>query len=162
MSEAENIDKAENRVYELGFHFLGNIAEERLPAEVTVIKDTLESRGAVFISEEIPRLKQLSYPIIKISGPKRTKFSNAYFGWLKFEIDPKELTEIKKTLERSENILRFLLVKTVRESTLAVIKAPSYRMEFKPIPTVDSRKDESKVEISEAEIDKKIEEMVAE
>ncbi len=162
MSDIETIEKAENRVYELGFHLLGNIAEEKLPVEFTVIKNLLDSHGAVFISEEMPRLRQLAYPIVKVFGPKRTKFSNAYFGWLKFEIDPKELAEVKKILERSENVLRFLIIKTVHENTLAVIKAPSYKMEMKPIPTVNSRKDEPKVKISEAEIDKKIEEMVAE
>jgi ribosomal protein S6 len=150
----------------LGYHIVSSIPEEKLPAEVTAIKDLLESNGAVFISEEFPKLRPLTYVMTKVVGPRHLKFDTAYFGWLKFEIAPETIDLIKKTLERNDNVIRFLIVKTVRESTLAVIKAPAYRStEEKPIPGLgkDSNKDEAvKSPMTEAELEKTIEQLIVE
>lgn len=164
MTEKDSADKADNRVYELGYHIVSSIPEEKLAAEVTSIKDVLEGSGAVFIAEDFPKPKHLAYTMLKIVGAKHLKFDTAYFGWLKFEISPEALEAVKKTLERSDTILRFLLVKTVRESTLFVPKAPSYRSaEPKPIPGLDVKKDAPvKSPISDAELDKTIDALVAE
>jgi ribosomal protein S6 len=150
----------------LGYHVVSSIPEEKLPAEVTAIKDLLEANGAVFISEEFPKLKPLAYKMTKVVGARHLKFDTAYFGWFKFEIAPDVIDTIKKTLERNDNVIRFILVKTVRESTLSVIKAPTYRTEEKkPIPGLgkDSKKDESvKSPMSEAELEKTIEQLIVE
>lgn len=160
----ENItEKPDSRIYEFGYHIISSIPEEKLPSEVTAIKDVLEANGAVFIAEEFPRLKHLSYVITKVLSAKHLKFDTAYFGWVKFEMDPSSVLVVKKIFEGNPNILRFLIVKTVRESTLAVIKAPSFRGESKPIPGVGTKTAEAvKLPMSEAEMDKTIEELVVE
>lgn len=166
MTEKDQVEQAENRIYELGYHVASSIPAEKLPAEVTTIKDLLEANGAVFISEEFPKLKQLSYAMTKVVGARHLKFDTAYFGWIKFEITPSAVDAIKKALERNDNVIRFILVKTVRESTVAVIKAPTYRSEEKkPIPGlgVNAKKDTPiKSPMSEAEMDKTIEALVVE
>lgn len=163
MTEKDNSDRPENRIYEFGFHIVSSIPEEKLATEVTAIKDVLEANGGVFIAEEFPKLKHLTYTMTKVVGPKHLKFDSAYFGWVKFEMNPEGVAIVKKTFEHSEKILRFLITKTVRESTLAVIKPPVFRSEPKPIPGLDTKKDLSvKSPISEAELDKTIDALVVE
>ncbi len=163
MTLKDSADQADNRIYEIGFHIVSSIPEEKLSAEVTAIKDVLEKSGAVFIAEDFPKLKHLSYTMTKVMDAKHLKFDTAYFGSVKFEMNPEVIDAIKKTLERSDIILRFLIVKTVRESTLAVIK-PAYRpTETKPIPGIDTKKDALvKSPVSEAELDKTIDALVVE
>lgn len=166
MTEKDQVEQAENRIYELGYHVVSSIPEEKLPAEVTAVKDLLEASGAVFISEEFPKLKTLSYAMTKVVGARHLKFDTAYFGWLKFEITPGAVDAIRKALEKNDNIIRFILIKTVRESTIAVIKTPTYRAEEKkPIPGlgVNGKKNMPiKSPMSEAEMDKTIEALVVE
>ncbi len=163
MTNEDSAEQAENRIYELGYHIVSSIAEEKLAVEVTAIKDVLEANGAVFIAEEFPKLKHLSYTMTKVLSAKHLKFDTAYFGWMKFEINPASIPAIKKIFEGSQSILRFLLIKTVRESTLAVIKAPLFRGEPKPIPGVDTNAPAAiKLPMSEAEMDKTIDALVVE
>ena len=163
MTEKDNSDQADNRIYEIGFHIVSSIPEEKGSVEITVIKDVLEKNGAIFISEDLPKLRSLSYQMTKTVGAKHLKFDTAYFGSVKFEMSPENIDTIKKALELSETILRFLIVKTVRESTLAVIKPPYRPTEAKPIPGMDLKKDGLvKSPVSEAELDKTIDALVVE
>ncbi len=163
MTEKDNSDAAENRIYELGFHIVSSIPEEKLPAEVTAIKDVLGENGVAIIAEDFPKLKHLSYTMTKIIGPKHLRFDTAYFGWVKFEMNPEAIGKVKTALERNDNLLRFIIIKTVRESTLAVVKPPVYRSEPKPILGIDKKKAAPvKSSISEAELDKTIEELMVE
>lgn len=107
-------------VYELGFHIATTLPEEKLPAEVTAVKDVLEKAGVEFISEEFPKLVSLAYTIVKKTQSGTMKFDDAYFGWVKFAVDSGKLAEIKAGLESNSNIVRFLIIKTVRENTMPV------------------------------------------
>ena len=166
MTEKDAVEKVEIRIYELGFHIVPSIAEEKLPAELTALKDLLEKHGATFISEEFPKLRPLSYMMTKVVGAKHLKFDTAYFGWVKFEIDPSTVDALKKLLERNDSVLRFIFVKTVRESTMSVLKLPMHRSsDAKPIPGLDNdaKKDTPiKSPMSEAELDKTIDALVVE
>ncbi|KKU25581.1 MAG: hypothetical protein UX39_C0025G0021 [Candidatus Magasanikbacteria bacterium GW2011_GWA2_46_17] len=162
MTQIDTAETTESRVYEIGFHVVSSIPEEKLAAEVTVIKDVLESNGAIFISEDFPKLKNLAYSMTKTAGAKHFKFDVAYFGWVKFEMNPEGAVQVKKLLELNNNILRFIIVKTVRESTLAVIK-PAYRFEKKPARVGEIPKNkEIKSPMSEVELDKTIDALMVE
>lgn len=163
MTENQGKEDMDNRVYEVGYHIVSSIPEEKLAVEVTAIKDVLEKHGGVVISEDFPKLKHLTYTMTKVIGPKHSKYDTAYFGWVKFEMLPESIDVVKKLLERSETILRFIIIKTVRESTLAVIKPPTYHTEAKPIPGITDKKvGEIKSPMSEAELDKTIAELIVE
>lgn len=165
MTEKETKEEVDNRVYELGYHIVSSIPEEKLPAEVTAIKDTLEKHGASVIAEDSPKLKNLTYTMTKVIGPKHSKYDTAYFGWIKFEMPPENVEVVKKIFERADMILRFLIIKTVRESTLAVLKPANYHStEHKPIPGVTPKKegDVKSPVMSEAELDKTIADLIVE
>lgn len=159
----------ETAIYELGYHVLSSIAEEGLPAEVSNIKSVIEKKGGVFISEEFPVLTRLEYTMEHNIGGKRNKYDTAHFGWVKFELSPAEINNVKKELDDNENLLRFLIIHTVRENTRVpkhVLLANSEDSE-KPAnkPTIikkPKKEEEKKEEVSMDEIDRKIEELVVE
>lgn len=151
---------AEPKVYEVGYNIVPTVGDERIGEEVTAIKDIIEGeKGSVF-AEEFPKYIDLAYPMVKVHHNKRTLYHSAYFGWMKFEATPEAAVAIEKKLKASEHILRFLLIKTVRENTMAPKKMLRERKEeiLRGDESVEPKKEELKM--TEAEIDKTIEDLV--
>lgn len=151
--------KSSNKIYEVGFHIIPSVPQDKLGEEFSTIKGNLEKNGAIVISEEVPKFKNLSYEMRKDFGGKYEKYNQAYFGWIKFEIGEGVL-EIDKFFKTSPVILRYLLIKTVRENTMTSPKAPSYRR-AETAPSGEVVKEEKK-EVSETELDKAIDAVIAE
>ncbi len=108
-----------SEVYELGYLLVPTISEEDLPMQYGNLKELLGSLGALVISDEMPKIISLTYGMQKVIANIRHKFTNAYFGWVKFTLDKTKMAELKKKLDLSDNLVRFLIVKTVRENTIA-------------------------------------------
>ena len=105
------------QIYELGYHVISLVPEEEVLGEVENLKSILEKHGASFIGEEdLPKLISLAYKIDKKIANKKHIFDKAYFGWVKFEVNPLNLPMIHNEIKELENILRFLIIKTVRSS----------------------------------------------
>lgn len=154
--EEESKD-AELRVYEVGFQLLPTVLEERLPEETGKVRDAVSAAGGFIFSEEDPKFMRLAYPMEKsVTEGRRSWFENAYFGWMKFEAEPKTVALLKEALDKNPNILRFLTIKTVRENTL-------YRKTISTPGKKFAEKSETKLSaepLNEAELDKTIEELV--
>jgi ribosomal protein S6 len=149
------------QVYELGFHIVPTIAEEKVANVFGDIKSLLEKNGAVFISEEYPKMRPLAYTMFKNEAGKNEKFNFAYFGWVKFDLGKEEIAEVKEKLEKNKEILRFLIIKTVRENTLYGQKLA--RKEGEKVEAIkDGVLAEEIVMASDEEIDKTIEGLVVE
>ncbi len=153
----EHVEK-DRGIYEVGYHVLPMVGEEGLGKEVTTVRDAIESQGGSVFADEYPKHLDLAYPMVKVRANKRTAYHSAYFGWMKFEATPGAAEAIGDVLKKNEHILRFLLVKTVRESTLAPKKTLRDRRE--ELQRGDEAKAEPKVEMTEEELDKTIEELV--
>ena len=158
MNEDTKTEKA--TVYEVGYHIVPTVSPENLPKEVEAVKAILGKVGATIISEESPRMMTLSYPMLKVVGPKRDYFETAYFGWIKFEAEPKAAVELKKALDISEKILRFIIVKTVRGNTLHGHKFVKDGQPHRASST--DKKPDVKPETSAVELDKSIDKLVIE
>ena len=106
----------------------------------------------------MPRMIPLAYSMTKVISNIRHKFSNGYFGWVKFMLDPEKAAELKQKLALDSNFLRFLIVKTVKENTIASRRF--MRMDSRR--TRPAKKPEGEaVSINKEEIDKEIDAMVA-
>jgi len=155
--------EAESRIYEVGYLLLPYVTEENLAHEAGLIKEAITAAGGSVFSEEEPSSIELAYPMYKVVSNKKTKFETAYFGWIKFDGDPRGVSKLKKAMDLQENVLRFLIIKTVRENTLA--KKPKTFVS-KPIKAAPKEevKDPSipQPEINEAELDKTIDDLVIE
>lgn len=161
MADATTSEFSEPDVYEVGYLVVPTVLAEALSNEVAGIKDLLARYNAMFLSEEFPRERQLAYMMRKSIGGRFQKFTAAYFGWIKFEATNTCAVALKETLKENEHILRFLLVRTVRTTTPSGGKSPAVRRSLKEtrprgVPV------SAKPPLSEAELDKKIEELVAE
>lgn len=123
MSKTEQHERQEGiRVYELGFHFVPTLSEDEVVVQFSHLKSLIEKKGGTFISEEVPQMINLAYEITKTVKAQKKRYTSAYFGWVKFDIDPSELAGIEKDVKAFEPILRYILITTVRENTLVVEK----------------------------------------
>jgi len=159
MPETNETITSERSIYELGYHIVPTVGESGLPEEVANVKATIERNGGIFIMEEYPVLTQLAYTMVKVKTGKREKHSTAYFGWVKFELETRHTTRLKEDLDQNEHLLRYLLIKTVREDTRAPkrVKTPQETGSRAPVKTA-----EKSAPISEEELDRSIAELVVE
>ena len=132
----------ENRVYELGFHFVPTIAEDEVAVQFSHLKSIIEKRGGGFIAEEMPKLKNLAYPISKTIKAEKKNYLTSYFGWVKFEINPEEIIPLEKEIKAFAPMLRFLLIKTVTENTFIGAVAKIKVDESKAVKIVDDSAEE--------------------
>lgn len=152
-------DEKETRlsVYEVGYIMVPTIAEESLGEEVTLFKDMFTENGAVFISDEYPKLIELAYEMTRSINNKKQKFSYGYFGWVKFECSTSQAKIIKDILDKNEKLVRYLMIKTVRENTMSVKR--SYGKQ-EGIKRRSVQKIEETAPINEEVIDKEIDALV--
>ena len=160
INDVEEKDLSDTQIYELGYHLLPTIAEEGVAAEVAQVHEIIKKAGGIIISEGAPSLKNLAYDIGKRVETKSQSFSKAYFGWVKFELERSGIVALQKSVELLPHILRSLVVKTVRENTMFVPKTAVFRKEETGEVVEAVAEPKEKVEVSEAEIDKSIDELV--
>ena len=111
LNEIENTEK---RIYELGYLLIPTLSLEDMPAIYGNLKDLIIGLGGEIISDEIPKMISLAYTMLKVTQNVRNKFDTAYFGWIKFEIIPEKVLELKEKLKVDPNVIRSLMLKTVR------------------------------------------------
>lgn len=157
--EEKTKDVGDLEVYEIGYNLLPTVLEEDIHSEVSKIHDLISKNDGVIVSEGAPQLRQLAYEMIKKVDTKNLKFNKAYFGWIKLEVEKSKIAKIKEKIGVMPNILRYIIIKTVKESTISIPKIHIYKKseELEVEPRV-----EEKVEIDEKEIDKSIDELVVE
>ncbi|MGB8815816.1 MAG: 30S ribosomal protein S6 [Minisyncoccia bacterium] len=165
--------KIDEKVYEVGYHLISSIAEENVPGEVEKIKEILAKENSVIISEENPKLRPLTYTIKKAFGGTYKKFDKAYFGFIKFALtEGGDITKIDSFMKSNESVLRYLVIKTVRENTMFYPKSLSFvakEVKFKLEKSEKAEKAEKaekeKTEVKPAsveDIDKSIDDLVSE
>lgn len=162
MSKKATVTKNnEEKIYEIGYHLVSSIAEENIPSEVENIKGILVKEKANILSEEMPKLRPLAYSIKKAFGGSYKTFDKAYFGFIKFELNEGDITKIDSSLKSNESVLRYIVVKTVRENTMYSPKITVFSdKESKTKISVKQEKIEKPASIEE--IDKSIDELVSE
>jgi ribosomal protein S6 len=156
----ENVG-VDSRVYELGYLLVPTISEENMPAAYSNLKDLVVSLGGEIISDDMPKIITLAYVMAKVIQNVRNKFDTAYFGWVKFEMNPEKVLELKKKLDIDPNFIRFLILKTVRENTIAAKRFIHKDFKRKTTTVKKEGENETSAPIDKEEIDKEIDAMVA-
>lgn len=145
-------------IYELGYHIVPIVGEDNLGARVTAVRDVIESHKGIIIADEFPKSIDLAYPMVKHAENKRATYASAYFGWFKFQANPSAAKAIDLGIKKDNAVLRYILVKTVRENTMSPKKA------LRDAKREEGRGDEPKEEkpkLSEAELDKAVEDLAS-
>ena len=149
------------RVYELGYLLVPTILEENVATVYGNLKALINSFGGQLISDEMPKKITLAYTMLKVFKNVRNKFDTAYFSWIKFEMNGDKVLELKKKLDLDPEIIRFLIIKTVKENTIAAKRFVHRNMVRRPAP-IQKKEGENgvPVEINKEESDKEIEAMI--
>jgi len=111
------------QIYELGYLILPSIAEDATPQVVEKMNAVISKAGGKALDSETPFKYDLAYTMTKTIGASRYVVSDAYIGWLKFELEPGEVEAVKDELENMDELLRLILVKAPRETTFTFAKA---------------------------------------
>lgn len=159
MEEVKNIEKAvEKDLYEVGFHILPSVADVDVESKYNDIKGFITKHCGKIVSEEVPKLINLSYTMVKVIDNKHERFDTAYFGWVTFEMEPKDLIALKEELDQYSDILRFLIVKTSEDAdskTVSILKE-----ERSPEKTIEAPHEvEESAPVLEKELDEKLDQM---
>jgi len=136
----------QSKVYEVGFHLLPTIAENSIAEEVSKIKSVVEKNNGVFVSEGVPQMTNLAYTITKAISGKNQKFDSAYFGWVKFELGASVIADIKKEMDEMDVVLRYLIIKTVKEDATAVKPGKFEFNSGSEVETTDNKKEKKEKE----------------
>src|SRR5574343_407706 len=143
----------EKRVYEFSYLLVPKLTEEAVLGKVEELKKLFASNGAEFILDENPEYIGLAYTMIHQVNNKNERINSAYFGWFKMSVEADILERVKMTLDRDTDLIRYMLIKTVAENTLAPKK-----LSQKP---TGRKKASSEVVVSENEAPTVVEEEVA-
>jgi ribosomal protein S6 len=145
------MDSSEKKLYELGYLLIPVIAPEKLADEVSILRSVIESNGGLVLFEEAPKERKLSYEMAKeITGGRKAKYDDAYFGWMKFNLSSDAISKIDEEMKKSASVLRYLIINLTKEG------APLSGIEIKK-PVVGRK---AKRTVSEKELDKEIDNLL--
>jgi ribosomal protein S6 len=158
-NEAHSAGVAKVPVYEVGFHIVPTVAEGEVGGVVEKIRTALGE--AELIKEQFPTKMTLSYTIERSVSGKREKYNDTYFGWVKFATERELIPAFLEALRGMPEVLRFLLIETVREDIVSPRRAifTSDRLEGQTLKKPTAAPETPK-EVSEEELDKSIEALV--
>ncbi len=112
------------RIYEVGFLVNPTLTPDAAQAVRGQIEEMVTKAGGSVIDGENPRMRRLSYAIFGFINGAKHAFTEAYFGWTKFELPVEALDDLNASLKKKEEIIRFLTINTVREKTYAPTSVP--------------------------------------
>ncbi len=111
------------RSYELGFLLVPTMPETEVDQAVKTLTDMIAAVSGEVTYTGAPEFIDLAYKMERSIGSKKFKYSQGYFGWLKFKASPEALESLKKTLDASTDVVRYLLIKT-SEANNVIFKKP--------------------------------------
>lgn len=114
---SKNLENDNSRIYEIGYVVASSVPEEKVGKEVESIKGILSKAKAEIIGEGEPSFRDLAYTVVKKVGAKNEKFTQGYFGWVKFAMDSDAIEAVKKDIEAMDSLIRVLVITTVRDNT---------------------------------------------
>jgi ribosomal protein S6 len=110
----ETMPAADAAQYELAFHVLPTVAEGEVADVFTSLKTAIEKAGGAVTLEEAPARFELAYEIIKLLEGRNRKFTSAYFGWVRFTLEPAQLEELMEEVEGTPQLLRHLVIRLTK------------------------------------------------
>lgn len=142
----------DSRVYEISFIFDNKLDESAALKKAETLKQSIATLGGSFISEEAPYMRELAYEMIRVQNNINVRFNEGYFGWIKFDLSPEKVAELEKGVKLDEEVVRYLIVRTVAENTVYTKRAPVIKAESL-VDNEDGPTDEEIVAAKEVNVD---------
>ena len=166
MSKEKTMNES-SKLYELGFHIVGTIDSNKVASVIDEIKSLITTHHGDIVREGEVREITLAYTMVKHVAGVNKKYNQSFFDWIKFTMNSEDVVNLKNALDSNENIIRFILVKTVNDdehSTSKLVELEESEEEEVSVTETVSEKTEEAEEVSvkakDQEIDEAIEEMV--
>ncbi len=177
MEETTNGDRKVK--YDLLYILSPLLPEDKAIEEVERMRKIIETHGGTIFESDLPKLRPLAYSVAKTWEGKKNIFDQGLFGWCKFEITPAELPDIQSAFRTLQNLSRsaityaYLDVRPVRripvaegapgETVVASLPPELVSVPTAKVPVVTEAVAEPlpRKVMSEAEIDKQIESLLA-
>lgn len=161
-SSQANGPKDTRTLYEIGYHVVPTVEESSLGGIVDALKAEIGKAGGEVESEEAPEKMTLSYVIERAVSGKREKYTESYFGWVRFRASERAgIPGLETFVRGNKNILRYLLIETHPEEAAprrAVFS--SNRLEGETIKKPSAAPEAPVAEISEEDLNKSIDALV--
>ncbi len=162
-SSQANVPKETRPIYEVGFHVVPTLDEAGVAAVVEALKNEVSKNDSEMISEQAPARMRLAYTLDIATTGKHEKYDEAYFGMLKFGTERENIAGLEAWLRGNKQILRYLLVETVRENIMGAPRRVTFasdRLEGETIKK-PAAQPEKGGEVSEADLDKSLDALVS-
>ena len=162
MSTKETKTTENAQLYELGFHINPTLAEDKADAVFSKIKGVITSNKGEIVKEGALKNLKFAYMIIKKIDGVNERFTNGYFGWVKFNAESPVIEKIKKSMDDNVSVIRYIFVKTVDDYEHSTEKLAAEMAESEEGSTEGEDKVEEKAAVSEVtetpkdEVDKAI------
>lgn len=120
--EAKEEKEIKPQVYEVGYLLVPTITEEGVSEKVDAIRKIIGLVEGRIIAQGDPVLRDFAYEMSIVVSNKKETYGSGYFGWIKFEGDSAQVKKINDKLKKNVEIIRFIIIKTLEEDTLAIIE----------------------------------------
>lgn len=115
--EEKVIEGSVDGIHEVSFHLVSSLSPDEVKKATGVLKSGIEESGGEIISSEAPARMKLAYPMERKVSNKKETYQEAYFGWFKFIGFGEAATTVDELFKTHENMLRYLMINTVKEDT---------------------------------------------
>lgn len=149
--DAESVDHAEPRVYELGFHIDPELGAEEAKKVFTRINEGIQKAGTVIAVGE-PQKIPLAYTVSRMETGGRRDFDSSYFAWIAYEADGNGHEAVGELARDTSAIFRFLDIRTTKDAARHFFEMQEL---LAKVPTPE----ETEEEVSDAEIDQALKEV---
>jgi ribosomal protein S6 len=123
-SSQANTPKDSRPIYEIGFHIVPTVEEVKVGEVVDTLKSEITKAGVEIAGEQFPAKLTLAYVVERATSGKREKYTESYFGWIKFIVEERAgIPLFESFLQHNKEILRYLLVETKREEVVVPRRA---------------------------------------
>ncbi|MEI6494740.1 MAG: 30S ribosomal protein S6 [bacterium] len=159
--ELEQQELRDVKAYELAYLLTPLLPEDKLQELYEEIFGAAVKASGGTITADLPaRMIDLAYTIVKSISNKHNKFDHAYFGVLRFEAYSDQVAIIKEMIDKRPEVIRHMIVVLPKDADK--LMAPRPIVARRPVaaasaPLETEAKEEVKIEMTEAEIDKEIE-----
>jgi len=110
---------SEPAAYELAFHILPTVAEGEVEGIFDTLKKHITQAGGQVFDTEAPERFDLAYEVVRYLEGRNRGFNSAYFGWIRFHLEPRALEAVSELVEAQKDLLRYLLIRLTKEEEQA-------------------------------------------
>ncbi|MDO8183715.1 MAG: 30S ribosomal protein S6 [bacterium] len=147
----------ETKLYELGYLFSPLVPVEDVAVAISKsIKEVIEALGGKVVDGLDPKMNRLTYTISKSVEHRRTSYSEAYFGAIRFNLWPGSLASLEEKFKLDASILRYTIISLPKDANKIIIPKRPLLPRKRVLTRVD-KPTEPVTPMTEEAIDKEIE-----